>query len=484
MTNSFERRRVVVTGMGLVSSLGHDVPSSWENLINGGTGVRDISETHLGEYTNIMLTRLGAPVVGFAFLDNPAFTFRPTERDEQKRRKEMGEVNLRKEKMNFHLSHEYGLEAAYQAIGPGPTGGNLLLPNSLIIDPSIVAHTEASVVWGTGIAGAAHFIDVQARIDAELAQYKASLETPKKVKSEDVEEEFEDEDSEKIDRVKASDMQRILIGRGAEIASMVFKMKRRVRSNLGECAASTDGIGEAADWISRGIGEVALAVGSEAAVLPVTVLCFERHKGAVSPSTDPNKSPRPLDKYRDGFVFGEGGSAVLLEEREHAIARGAKIYAEVIGWGDSGDGFDPVIPEEDGIQRSLDAALEVAGLRASDLDNPYINVHAPGTPADIVEATIATRNFSPKQAVAINSTKGSTGHALGSAGGMETIFTIKAINDQLVPPARNMSEPEEVLDGYETSMGKATQAEIVTGVKMSSGFGGHNATLILKNHED
>ena len=476
------RPRIGIVGLGIVSSLGHDVPTAWQNLIAGETGVRDIRDSHLGPYQRVMETKIGAPVIDFDLMSNPLFKGRYPDGDKI--------INIAKERKNFHVSHEYGIHAAYQAMGDGHTGAGILLPNSLQIDPSIVAHEEAGVVMGTGLAGGYALVETKEKIDAELRRTLGPKVTRAYVdyinetrKALDLAELTEDEEKALLNgQVKPSHMQQSLIGRTPEIISLLAKMKAAVKSNLGECAASAEAIADAADQIILGRAKVVVAGGTEAAMMPSEILAFERHKGAVTSNSDYRRSPKPLDKNRDGFVFGEGAAVVVLEELGHAMARGAHVYAELIGWGTSGDAHDPVEPDPRGVKLSFTRALQMAGLRAEEISDAYVNLHVPGTPADIKEASAFTDMLEPEQTVGFNGTKGQTGHALGGVGAMETIFTTMALENNVVPASVNMTDPETIVEHYPTIMGESVDADIEVGVKNSSGFGGHNATLILKKH--
>ncbi len=478
-----QRPRIAVVGLGVVSSLGHQVMPAWNNLINGETGVRDIRDSHLGPYQRVMATKIGAPVVGFELMNNPLFQGKYTNPDGKP-------VNVAKEKKNFHRSSDMGLEAAYQAIGHGETGAGLLLPDSLQIDPAVVAHDEVGVYMASGLAGGDALIDAQDKIDVELRNnlgeevVEAYLEYLRvRQQALGLSELTEDEIRELTrGQVRPYHMQQSLYGRPAEIISLLTQAKAFEKMSSAECAASTEAIADAADQIMLGRAKIVIAGGTEAAMLPPEILAFERHKGAVSASDDHLRTPNPLDKNRTGFVFGEGAAVIVLEELGHAAARGAHIYAELIGWGTSADAHDPVEPDPRGIKVSFTRALRMAGLNAAEISNAYVNLHVPGTPADVGEASAFTDMLEPEQTVGFNGTKGQTGHALGGVGALETIFTTLAIEKGIVPASVHMTDPEDIVSKYPTVMGEPIEADVEIGIKNSSGFGGHNATLILKKY--
>lgn len=250
------------------------------------------------------------------------------------------------------------------------------------------------------------------------------------------------------------------------------------------CASSTHSIGEAYRTIKHGYEDVILAGGSEAAICPVGVAGFENMK-ALSSATDKNRASIPFDKERSGFVMGEGAGVIVLEELEHAKSRGAKIYAEVIGYGATSDAYHITSPSPDGAggARAMQRAIDDAGLQPEDID--YINAHGTSTHLNDSTETIAIKSVlgEASKKVKISSTKGNTGHLLGAAGAVEAIISTKVIENSLIPPTINYKVPDEECD-LDVVPNEPQKQEIKVVMSNSLGFGGHNASIILKKFED
>ncbi|MCH2157405.1 MAG: beta-ketoacyl-ACP synthase II [Oleiphilaceae bacterium] len=247
------------------------------------------------------------------------------------------------------------------------------------------------------------------------------------------------------------------------------------------CTTGTHNIGYAARTIAYGDADVMLAGGAEMATTPVAISGFANAKALSSRNDEPTKASRPWDKGRDGFVLSDGAACVVLEEYEHAKARGAKIYAEVIGFGMSDDAFHMTAPSEDGegALTSMQNALNDAGIPASELD--YINAHGTSTPlGDLAEAQAIQKLVGDtNEKLLVSSTKSSTGHLLGAAGAIEAIFSVLAIRDNIAPPTINVEDKEEAVT-LDIVPNQAREAEINTVLSNSFGFGGTNGTLIFK----
>lgn len=246
------------------------------------------------------------------------------------------------------------------------------------------------------------------------------------------------------------------------------------------CASGTNSIGDAFEVIRRGDAEVMITGGAEAPITTMAVAGFCANK-ALSLNPDPTQASRPFDAERDGFVIGEGAGIVILEEYEHAVARGAKIYAELIGYGSTGDAhhITAPAPEGEGAARAMMQAIEEGGISADKID--YINAHGTSTPYNDQFETMAAKTVFGDHAykLAISSTKSMTGHLLGAAGGLEAIFTVKALQEGILPPTMNYvnADPECDLDVVPN---EARKVDIEYAMSNSLGFGGHNATLIFK----
>jgi len=249
------------------------------------------------------------------------------------------------------------------------------------------------------------------------------------------------------------------------------------------CSTGAHSIGDAARMIKDGDADIMLAGGAEATVCPIGIAGFAQARALSTNFNDqPEKASRPYDKDRDGFVMGEGAGVVVLEEYEHAKARGAKIYAEVIGYGLSGDAYHVTAPhpEGSGAYRSMEMALKKSGLQPGDID--YINAHGTSTPlGDELELGAVRRLFGNAiGTLSMSSTKSAIGHLLGGAGAVESIFCILALRDQIVPPTLNLDNPSEGTEGVDLVPHKAKQRQVKAVLNNSFGFGGTNASLIMK----
>jgi len=249
------------------------------------------------------------------------------------------------------------------------------------------------------------------------------------------------------------------------------------------CASGTNSIGDAFKVIERGDADVMITGGAEAPIVNMAIAGFTANT-ALTTNVDPATASRPFDKNRDGFVIGEGSGIVILEELEHAKARGAKIYAEVIGYGATGDAhhITAPAPEGEGAARAMQMALDTAGVTPSKVD--YINAHGTSTPYNDLFETQAVKTVFGEHAykLAMSSTKSMTGHLLGAAGGVEAIFTVLALQEGILPPTINLHEPDPACD-LDYVPNEARQANIDYALSNSLGFGGHNASLLFKKYE-
>ena len=251
------------------------------------------------------------------------------------------------------------------------------------------------------------------------------------------------------------------------------------------CASSGNGIGEAAEWIRRGDAVAVIAGGTEAAICRIGIATFTAMQAMSTRNDEPEKASRPFDKDRDGFVMGEGAGILILEEYEHARRRGARIYAEVVGYGATDDAVDVVQPDPAGTGacRSVRRALQRAGVEPGQVD--YVNAHGTSTQLnDAAETRALKAALGPRAAtVPISSTKSMTGHLLGAAGGVEAVFSILAIRDNFVPPTINLDEPDPECDlDYVPNVGRSARVDLA--ISTSFGFGGHNACLAFARVED
>ncbi|NLN63485.1 MAG: beta-ketoacyl-ACP synthase II [Myxococcales bacterium] len=267
--------------------------------------------------------------------------------------------------------------------------------------------------------------------------------------------------------------------------SMRFNLKGPSYTITSACASATHAAGEAFRLIQRGEADVALTGGAEATVTPLGVGGFNAIKALSTRNDDPKTASRPFDKNRDGFVMGEGAGILVLEELEHALARNAKIYAEMTGYGATADAnhITQPAPGGEGAVRCMDLAIKDAGLALTDID--YINAHGTSTPINDAQETLAIKNLFGDHAykLAVSSTKSMTGHLLGAAGAVEAIALAKAIENQIAPPTTNLEEPDAECDlDYVPHVPRAMT--IQHGLSNSLGFGGTNATIVLSKFSD
>lgn len=264
--------------------------------------------------------------------------------------------------------------------------------------------------------------------------------------------------------------------------SMEFNAKGASMGIVSACAAGTHNIGEAYRNIRHGYNDVVIAGAAESVFAPV---CFSGFSNmtAMSTRTDPGRCSTPFDIERDGFILGEGAGILILEELEHALARGADIYGEIAGYGATSDAYHITSPAPDGegAAKSMMMALEDAGIKPEDID--YINAHGTGTPYNDAFETIAVKKvFGENTRVPVSSTKSMTGHLLGAAGGLEAVICTKAINEDFIPPTAGLEKPDPELNlDYVPNTGRKSDLKYV--MSNSLGFGGHNGTLIIRKYE-
>jgi len=288
------------------------------------------------------------------------------------------------------------------------------------------------------------------------------------------------------DRVNPFSIPEIIPNMGAAWVSMQLGTQGPLSSQCTACAASNMSIGDGADAIRLGRADVMLCGGTEAPVTEVGIAGFSAMRALSRRNDAPEKASRPFDAGRDGFVMGEAGAVVVLEELEHARARGAKIYAELLGYGVSSDARHITEPDPTGKNpaRAMTMAFGDAGISADEID--YINAHGTSTPlGDASETRVLKIALGEENArkTPVSSTKGATGHCLGAAGGVEAIFSILAVDRGMLPPTINYEEPDPECD-LDYIPNEAREADVRTAVSNSFGFGGHNATIVIRRFED
>lgn len=410
-------RRVVVTGVGLVTPLGTGVAKTWEALCAGKSGIGPITRFDASQHA----VQIAAEVKDFQVEDH---------------------LDAKVAK-HLELFVQYAVAAA----------GEAMRDAAFAITPENASRVGSIV--GCGLGG----------LPTIEKYHKIYLEKGER-------------------RITPFFIPMVIPNMGAGQISIILGTKGPNLSVTTACAAGTHAVGEAFRSIASGECDAAFTGGSESVVCPLAVGGFHAMKALSTRNDAPAKASRPFDKDRDGFIIGEGGGIVLLEALEHAQARGAKIYAEVVGYGLSGDGYHVAAPPEDGdgAVRCMQMALKDAGMQPSDID--YINGHGTSTPLnDLVESRAVKRVFGDHAyKLAISSTKSMTGHLLGGAGGIEAAFTALAVKNQMAPPTINLENPDAECD-LDYVPGTARAMNIRAAMSNSFGFGGTNAVIIMKRFE-
>ena len=414
-------RRVVVTGLGLVTPLASGVEETWTRLLDGQSGAGPI--THF-DASNVA-TKYACEI---PYGDGTDGTFNPDDWMEPKERRKVDDFIL------------YGIAAAEMAVR-----------DSGWVPEDEEGRLRTGVMIGSGIGGLQSIAETSLLIKEKGPR-----------------------------RVSPFFIPGALINLISGQVSIKHGFKGPNHSVVTACSTGAHAIGDAARLIMTSDADVMVAGGAEAAICEIGIAGFNACKALSTKRADePEKASRPYDADRDGFVMGEGAGIVVLEEYEHAKARGAKIYAEVLGYGLSGDAYHITAPSEDGEggERAMRAALAKAGLESSALD--YINAHGTSTMADVIELGAVERMMGDAAGnLTMTSTKSATGHLLGAAGAIEAIFTILAIRDQVAPPTINLDNV-----AVETPVDLAPNAkrerEINYALSNSFGFGGTNASLLL-----
>jgi 3-oxoacyl-[acyl-carrier-protein] synthase II len=410
------RRRVVVTGLGCVSPVGNTVAESWASLLAGTSGIETITSFD----TSALAVKFAGQVKGFNVADY------------------MPEKEARHMDRFIHL----GLAAADQAVKDAG------LPTGEALDPELA--TRIGVNIGSGIGGLPMIEETHSEMLNRGPRRISPFFVPASI----------------INMI--SGHVSIRYGyQGPNIAVVTA------------CTTGLHAIGVSARMIESGDADVMVAGGAESCVSPLGVGGFAAARALSTRNDDPKTASRPWDKDRDGFVLGEGGGVLVLEEYEHAKKRGAKIYAELAGFGMSADAYHMTAPNVDGPRRSMAAALKNAGINADEVD--YLNAHGTSTPLGDANETNAIKLALGEHAkkVVVNSTKSMTGHLLGGAGGIESVFTVLAIHHQKSPPTINIfnQDPECDLD---YCANEARDMKIEVALKNNFGFGGTNGSLVFR----
>jgi len=407
------RRRVVITGLGIVSPVGNSIPEAWDNIVNGRSGISEITRFDASEFP----VRIAGEARGFNVADY------------------LSPKDARRMDTFIH----YGLAAGIQAVR----------------DAGIEAPGDAAERFGVNIGSGIGGLPM---IEATHNDYLKAGHR----------------------KISPFFIPGTIINMISGHLSIMFGFKGPCIAMVTACTTATHCIGESARMIQYGDADVMVAGGAESTITPLAIGGFASARALSTRNDDPATASRPWDTGRDGFVLGEGAGVVVLEEYEHAKARGAKIYAEVIGYGMSADAYHMTAPCEDGdgAARSMANAIRDSGLALSDFD--YINAHGTSTPlGDVAETVAVKRCFGDHvKDLVVNSTKSMTGHLLGAAGGVEAVFTALAVQNQIAPPTINIFEQDPACD-LDYVPNQARKMEINAALSNSFGFGGTNGTLAL-----
>jgi 3-oxoacyl-[acyl-carrier-protein] synthase II len=410
------RRRVVVTGLGCISPVGNTVAESWANLIAGKPGIDLITQFDAGG----LACKIAGEVKGF----------------------NIGDYIPEKEARHMDRFIHLGLAAACQAVADSG------LPTGEALDDELATRIGCNI--GSGIGGLPLIENMHSELVARGPRRISPFFVPASI----------------INMISGH-------------VSIKFGFKGPNIAVVTACTTGLHAIGLSARMIESGDADVMVAGGSESCVSPLGVGGFAAARALSLRNDDPHTASRPWDKDRDGFVLGEGSGVLVLEEYEHAKARGARIYAEVAGFGMSADAYHMTAPDVDGPRRSMVNALRNAGVNPDQVN--YLNAHGTSTPlGDLNETNAVKAAFGPaSKNLVVNSTKSMTGHLLGGAGGVESVFTVLAVQQQKSPPTINIfnQDPECDLDYCANT---ARDMRIDVAVKNNFGFGGTNGTLVFK----
>jgi 3-oxoacyl-[acyl-carrier-protein] synthase II len=408
-------RRVVATGLGVISSLGQKLSVFWENILAGKCGIQKITSFDVSAYD----CQIAAELTDF----DPSPVF-PSP----------------KELRRTDRFAQFAAVAAQQALADSG------------LDLEKANRDEIGVMIGSGIGGL-HTLE---------EQHKVLL-------------------SKGPGRLSPFMIPMLISNMGSGLVSMTFNLRGPNFATCSACATATHALGEAWRTIKMGDATVMFAGGSEAVIVPMGLGGFCAMRALSERNDDPQRASRPFDRDRDGFVMGEGAGVIVMEELEHAKARGARIYAEVVGYGNTADAHHLTAPspQGEGAARCMRMALRSAGLNPEDIS--YINAHGTSTPqGDIAETQAIKAVFGAHaRKLAVSSTKGATGHMLGAAGAVEMALCLKAIESNIAPPTINLENPDPECD-LDYVPNQAREMEVRAIVNNSFGFGGHNASIIAR----
>jgi 3-oxoacyl-[acyl-carrier-protein] synthase II len=415
MGTNWTDRRVVVTGLGLVSPLGNEIGPFWDRLLAGDCGVDRIASFDASKFD----TQVAAEVKNFE--PGPAF---PNP----------------KEVRRADRFSQFGVYAGWQALKDSG------------MDLEKVNRDEIGVFFGSGIGG----------LQTTAEQHTILLQRGP-------------------DRLSPFMIPMLILNMASGLFSMYYKLRGPNFATCSACATSSHAIGEAWRTIKMGDAQAIFAGGAEATIVPIGIGGFCAMRAMSTRNDDPKRSSRPFDKERDGFVMGEGAGVLVLEELEHAKKRGARIYCEIVGYGNTADANHVTAPspEGEGAARCMKMALRNSGLNPGDIT--YINAHGTSTPQGDIAETQAVKTVFGDYArkLPVSSTKGATGHMLGAAGAVEMAICAKAIETDSLPPTINYQVPDPACD-LDYIPNTARKLKVNATISNSFGFGGHNASIAAK----
>ncbi|MFJ2684503.1 beta-ketoacyl-ACP synthase II [Pseudomonas sp. NPDC087342] len=417
-------RRVVVTGMGLVSPLGSGVEAVWARLLAGRSGLRALPDDVVAD----LPAKVGGPVPSLA--EDAEAGFDPDRAIAPKEQKKMDRFIM------------FAMEAARQALEQ--SGWKALDAN---------AQERTATIIGSGVGGFGAIADAVRTTDTRGPRRLSPFTIPS-----------------------------FLVNLAAGHVSIQHGFKGPLGAPVTACAAGVQAIGDAARLIRCGEADIAVCGGAEASIDRVSLAGFAAARALSSGFNDtPERASRPFDSDRDGFVMGEGSGLLVIESLEHALARGAQPIAELVGYGTSADAYHLTAGPEDGsgARRAMSLALAQAGISPAQVQ--HLNAHATSTPVgDLGELAAIKSLFGTDNKIAVTSTKSATGHLLGAAGGIEAIFTLLAIRDQIVPATLNFETPDPAAQGVDIVHGEARSMPIEYALSNGFGFGGVNASVLFK----
>jgi 3-oxoacyl-[acyl-carrier-protein] synthase II len=421
-------KRIVVTGMGAVSPLGCGTELVWKRLLSGASGIRALPPAM------VIDMRVGVAGIVPALGEDAEGGFNPDSVAMPKDQKKMDRFIL------------FALAAAAEALQQADWHPQTLIDQE-----------NTATIIGSGIGGLPAIVDAVHTVDTRGPKRLSPFTVPS-----------------------------FLVNLAAGQVSIYHALKGPLGAPVTACAAGVQAIGDAARLIRAGEADIAVCGGAEAAIDRVSLGCFAAARALSTGFNDtPTQASRPFDANRDGFVMGEGAGIVVIEELEHALKRGAKPIVELVGYGTSADAYHITAGPEngDGARRAMLAAIRQAGITAADIQ--HLNAHATSTPVgDRAELEAIKAVFGTDNKIAVTSTKSATGHLLGAAGGIEAIFAILALRDQIAPATLNFSQPDGDIVGIDIVSGTPRKMPIDYVLSNGFGFGGVNASVIFKRWHD